>query len=217
MKPVQFILIQQFWLYKPSTALLHVETCSWHLYSLINVGLWTHASCTLFLWNSLSPQFRVSLFSKDMLLLGSLFSSLVASDGEESACNARDSGLITGLGRSPRGGLGNPLQYSCLENPRGQRILAGYSPWSHKESDTTEWLSTGFWLATPTQGQFMKLGQDFTGHICKMNSSYNPLNGGFLLEILRETFISIFFSLLRPQTEKRKGILLLSFHRRDFY
>ena len=77
MEPAQLILLLQFWLYK-STALLHVETCSWHLYSSVNVGLWTHASCTLFLWSSLSPQFRVSLFSKDMLLLGSLFSSLVA-------------------------------------------------------------------------------------------------------------------------------------------
>ena len=33
-------------------------------------------------------------------------------------------------------------QYSCLENPHGQRSLAGYSPWGHKELDTTEWLST---------------------------------------------------------------------------
>ena len=37
---------------------------------------------------------------------------------------------------------GNPLQYPCLENPHGQRRLAGYSPWGHKESDTTERLST---------------------------------------------------------------------------
>ena len=37
---------------------------------------------------------------------------------------------------------GNPLQYSCLENPHGQRSLAGYSSWGRKESDTTEWLST---------------------------------------------------------------------------
>ena len=43
---------------------------------------------------------------------------------------------------SPGGGHGNPLQYSCLENPHGQRSLVGYSPWSHKESDTTERLST---------------------------------------------------------------------------
>ena len=43
---------------------------------------------------------------------------------------------------SPGGGHGNPLQYSCLENPHGQRCLAAYSPWGHKESDTTEQLST---------------------------------------------------------------------------
>ena len=35
-----------------------------------------------------------------------------------------------------------PLQYSCRENPHGQRSLAGYSPWGPKESDTTEQLST---------------------------------------------------------------------------
>ena len=44
----------------------------------------------------------------------------------------------SGLGRSPGVGHGNSLQYSCLENPHGQRSLAGYSPWGHKESDTAE-------------------------------------------------------------------------------
>ena len=39
------------------------------------------------------------------------------SDGKVSACNAGDPGLIPGLGRSPGEGNGNPLQYSCLENP----------------------------------------------------------------------------------------------------
>ena len=38
----------------------------------------------------------------------------------------------------PGVGNGNPLQYSCLENPHGQRSLAGYSPWTCKELDTTE-------------------------------------------------------------------------------
>ena len=64
------------------------------------------------------------------------------SDGKESTCNLGDLGSIPGLGRSPGGGHGNPLQYSCLENPHGQRSLAGYSPWGHKESDTTERLNT---------------------------------------------------------------------------
>ena len=50
-------------------------------------------------------------------------------------------GSIPGLGRSLGGGYGNPLQYSCLGNPHGQRSLAGYSPWGHKELDTTEKLS----------------------------------------------------------------------------
>ena len=39
------------------------------------------------------------------------------SEGKASACNAGDLGLIPGLGRSPGEGNGNPLQYSCLENP----------------------------------------------------------------------------------------------------
>ena len=60
------------------------------------------------------------------------------SDGEESAGIAGDLGSIPGLGRSPGGGHSNPLQYSCLENPHGQRRLAGYSPWGHTESDMIE-------------------------------------------------------------------------------
>ena len=39
------------------------------------------------------------------------------SDGQVSAYNAGDLGSIPGLGRSPGEGQGNPLQYSCLENP----------------------------------------------------------------------------------------------------
>ena len=46
----------------------------------------------------------------------------------------------------PGGGHGYPLQYSCLENPHGERSLAGYSPWGFKESDTTEVLSTALLL-----------------------------------------------------------------------
>ena len=62
------------------------------------------------------------------------------SDAKESACNAGDLGLIHGLGGSPGGGHGNPLQDSCLENPHGQRRLTDYCPWGLKESDTTEHL-----------------------------------------------------------------------------
>ena len=55
-----------------------------------------------------------------------------SSVGKESACNAGDPGSIPGSERSPGEGNGNPLQNSCLENPHGQRSLAGYSPWGCK-------------------------------------------------------------------------------------
>ena len=55
--------------------------------------------------------------------------------GKKSTCNEGDLSFIPGLGRFPGGGHGNPLQYSCLENPHGQRSLVGY------RSDRTELLS----------------------------------------------------------------------------
>ena len=58
------------------------------------------------------------------------------SDGKKSVCNARD------LGSTPGEGHGNPLQYSFLENPQGQRSLVGCSQWGHKELDMTERLIT---------------------------------------------------------------------------
>ena len=60
-----------------------------------------------------------------------------ASGGKETSCHAGDLDSIPGLGRAP-GGHGNPPQYSCLENPHGQRSLGGYSAWGRKQSDTTE-------------------------------------------------------------------------------
>ena len=66
---------------------------------------------------------------------------LGGSDSEESTCSAGDLSSIPGLGKSPGGGHGYPLQYSCLENPHGWRSLVGYSPWGCKESDTTERLN----------------------------------------------------------------------------
>ena len=60
-----------------------------------------------------------------------------SSDGKESACNARDPGLISGLERSPGEGNGNSLQYSCLETPMDggawRATIHGVA-----ESDTTE-------------------------------------------------------------------------------
>ena len=60
------------------------------------------------------------------------------SAGKAPVRNAGDPGLIPGLGRSPREGNGSPLQYSCHGKSHEQGSLAGYRPWAHKESDTTE-------------------------------------------------------------------------------
>ena len=57
--------------------------------------------------------------------------------GKALACNAGDVGLTPGLGRSPGERNGNPLQHSCLENPRDRGAW-----WGCKELDTTEQLST---------------------------------------------------------------------------
>ena len=54
------------------------------------------------------------------------------------AAAAGEAGSVPGSGRCPGGGQGNPLQCSRLENPHGQRSLAGCGPQGHKESDTTK-------------------------------------------------------------------------------
>ena len=64
------------------------------------------------------------------------------SASKESTRNAGDLGSILGLGGSPGGGNGYPLQYSGLKNPHGQWSLVGYSPWGCTGSDTTECLNT---------------------------------------------------------------------------
>ena len=58
------------------------------------------------------------------------------SDGKESACNAGDPGFTPGWERSPEEGEPSPVFLSG--ESQGQRSLAGYSPWGHKELDSTE-------------------------------------------------------------------------------
>ena len=66
---------------------------------------------------------------------------LVVKNPPANAGDPRDTGLIPGSGRCPEEGNGNPLQYLPGES-YGQKSLAGYSLRGHKESDTTERLST---------------------------------------------------------------------------
>ena len=57
------------------------------------------------------------------------------SGGKESACNAVYPGLIPGLGRFPGEGNGNPLQYSCLENP-----MDGGTWWATVHGVVNSWI-----------------------------------------------------------------------------
>jgi len=76
-------------------------------------------------------QITVSLLSRAAQVV------LVVKNLAANAGDVRHAGLIPGSGRSLGRGHGNPLQYSCLENLM-QRNLESYSPWAHKELDTTE-------------------------------------------------------------------------------
>ena len=69
-----------------------------------------------------------------------LNTTLLCTFGKESTCNAGNPGSIPGLGRYPGEGLGYPLQYSDLENSMD------YSPWGHKELDTTATFTFTFSL-----------------------------------------------------------------------
>ena len=76
-----------------------------------------------------------SMDLKNLVSEGGNLPSENSSSNKEFTCSAgdtEDTGLIPGSGRSPGGGHGNSLQYSC------QGSLVGYGPWSCKESDITE-------------------------------------------------------------------------------
>ena len=60
------------------------------------------------------------------------------SDGKESTCDEEDPGSISGLGKSTGEGNGNPLQYSCLGNPCGQRCLVDYSPCGREDTKLSD-------------------------------------------------------------------------------
>ena len=75
------------------------------------------------------------MLAKNMVIKGDYRAfqvELVVKNPPTNAGDVRDAGLISGLGRLPGGGHDNPLQGSCLENPHGQRSLAGYSSWGRR-------------------------------------------------------------------------------------
>ena len=85
-------------------------------------------------YKNINSERHMHLSIHSSILGGSIVENLPA--------NARDTGSILVLGRSPGGKNGNPLHYSCLKKSHGQRSLTGYSSQGCKELDTTEQLST---------------------------------------------------------------------------
>ena len=92
----------------------------------------------------------VCLWQKE-LFLGMCFNIVYCfpggSDSKESACDAGDPGLITGLRISPGEGKGNPLQYSWLENSMDRGTWQATVHGCHKESDMTKHLTFSFTIA----------------------------------------------------------------------
>ena len=78
--------------------------------------------------------------STDLYTYQKIMGFLNCSVSKEFACNSGDVSSIPGSGRPLGGGNGNPLQYSCLENPMDRGAWLGYSPNSRKELGTTEQL-----------------------------------------------------------------------------
>ena len=92
--------------------------------------------------------------------------------GKESACNAEDRGSIPGLERSLRGGHGNPLQYSCLENPMDRGAWQG-----HKQSGMTEWLN---------HHQFQKLILEISTWVALLHLTLNMYQTVFIISPYRK-------------------------------
>ena len=89
-------------------------------------------------------------------------------------CNAEDLCSKPGFRRSPGGGQGNPLQYSCLENPHGQRSLAGYRSVSSVQLLSPVWLCDTMDCSTagfPVHHQFSELAQT---HVHQVGDALEP-------------------------------------------
>ena len=106
------------------------------------IVIWTQSRSTMNIFikskrkGIIKITWAVVIFTCPSVPYGASQVALVVKYPPSNAGDTRDAGLISGLERSPGGGHGNPLQYSCLQNPMDSR--AWRAPWGQKESDMTE-------------------------------------------------------------------------------
>ena len=93
-------------------------------------------------------------------------------------------GSVPGSRRTPGEGNGSPLQCFFLENPMDRRCLLGYSPWGHKESDTTEGLDSNndIFHKMLLKLRDVKVGTAAWGSLLGMEGRIRPLRS---LSVLR--------------------------------
>ena len=125
--------------------------CSWKGYKMA-VKYYMGYLYILSLWKKGFLTFHQMGSTSSLLISdGHLWGFLGGSDSKESACNsgvAGYMGLTPRLGRSPGGGHGNPLQYSCLENPMNR---GAWQAIVHRVTKSWAWLK---WLSTHAQAFF---------------------------------------------------------------
>ena len=131
------------WLFRPPLSCLSIS-----LTTLSLLTSWASSSFSIFRCYTV---IRLSL----ILSFSHLIYFPSSSNGKESACNAGDPGSIPGSGRSPGEGNGNPLQYSCLENPVDRGAWRATVHGMAKSQTQLKWLSTnaqgvspGYWEST---------------------------------------------------------------------
>ena len=122
-----------------------------------------------------NPTLCLALFRSLSYFFGCTFPG--NSDGKESTCNAEDPSSIPGSGRSPGQRNDNPTPVFLPEGFHKQRTLLGYSPWGHKQMDTTEQLPpsiTIFWYFLMTFFLFRILFACFI-YLTRFRSEVPPL------------------------------------------
>ena len=99
-------------------------------------------SCNILPWNWDLVTFKKFFAFKNFLNIFYITRASLVTQMVKNPLAMWETGFDPWVGKIPGGRRGNPLQYSCLENPHEQRNLVGYTPWGGKESDITERLST---------------------------------------------------------------------------